>query len=170
MMKKFTSGLLIVVVAIFVLTLQYVNGQGPFKTTEGSTKGDSYIVTRVIDGDTIIVNKDGKEERVRMIGVDTPETVKPNTPVQPYGKEASDFTKKHLTGKRVTLEYDRAPKDRYGRTLAYVWVGDKMFNVRLAKEGLARAKFYSPNYKYRPQIEQAQKEAQKKKLNIWSEA
>ena len=69
-----------------------------------------------------------------MIGVDTPETVKPNTPVQPYGKEASDFTKKHLTGKRVTLEYDRAPKDRYGRTLAYVWVGDKCLMSDLQKK------------------------------------
>ncbi|HAR6464097.1 TPA: thermonuclease family protein [Staphylococcus pseudintermedius] len=166
-MKKITTGVLILVIAIVVLIFQYINGDGPFKKSSTDVRGESYLVKRVIDGDTVIIDKDGHDERVRLIGVDTPETVKPNTPVQPYGKAASNFTKKHLTNQRVRLEYDREPKDKYGRTLAYVWLGDEMFNVKLAKEGLARAKFYPPNDKYRILIEQAQKEAQKKQLNIW---
>ncbi|HGH5468639.1 TPA: thermonuclease family protein [Staphylococcus pseudintermedius] len=166
-MKKITTGVLILAIAIVVLIFQYINGDGPFKKSSTDVRGESYLVKRVIYGDTIIIDKDGQDERVRLIGVDTPETVKPNTPVQPYGKAASNFTKKHLTNQRVRLEYDREPKDKYGRTLAYVWLGDEMFNVKLAKEGLARAKFYPPNDKYRILIEQAQKEAQKKQLNIW---
>ncbi|ARJ51773.1 thermonuclease NucI [Staphylococcus lutrae] len=167
-MKKFTAGFIIIAIAIVVLAFQYFNGKGPFQGQNDDVKGELYVVKRVIDGDTIIVDKKGQDERVRLIGVDTPETVKPNTPVQPYGKAASEFTKKHLTHQRVRLEYDREPKDKYGRTLAYVWLDDEMFNAKLAREGLARAKFYAPNDKYRILIEQAQKEAQKKQLNIWS--
>lgn len=168
-MKKITAGIIILIIAVIVLAFQYVNGDGPFKKSEGDMRGETYLVKRVIDGDTIIVDKDGQDERVRLIGIDTPETVKPNTPVQPYGKAASDFTKKHLTHQRVKLEYDRERQDKYGRTLAYVWLGDEMFNVTLVKEGLARAKFYRPNEKYRILIEQAQKEAQKQHLNIWDQ-
>ncbi|MCS4485349.1 thermonuclease NucI [Staphylococcus americanisciuri] len=167
-MNKKLSIIIVALVAIVVFGFQYLNHTGPFADINSEQNGDTYTVKRVVDGDTIIVSKAGKEdERVRLIGVDTPETVKPNTPVQPYGKEASDFTKKHLTNQTVRLEYDREKTDRYGRTLAYVWLGDDMFNVMLAKEGLARAKFYAPNDKYRILIEQAQKEAQKKQLNIW---
>ncbi|QLK86249.1 thermonuclease family protein [Staphylococcus sp. 17KM0847] len=167
-MKKILSVVIVAIVAIIVLGVQYLNQSGPFANSNHPDKEDTYTVKRVIDGDTIIVSKPGQEdERVRLIGVDTPETVKPNTPVQPYGKAASNYTKKHLTHQQVTLEYDREKTDRYGRTLAYVWLGDDMFNVMLAKEGLARAKFYPPNDKYRILIEQAQKEAQKKQLNIW---
>src|SRR5262249_9114156 len=75
-----------------------------------------YAVVRVIDGDTIVVKIEGKDTRVRLIGVDTPETVHPNKPVEYYGKEASAFTKKLLEGQRVTLEYDRQKTDRYKRT------------------------------------------------------
>ncbi len=165
--KKLPIGV-VIIVAIIVLGFQYMNQSGPFSAGNTDKSEDTYTVKRVIDGDTIIVSKPGEEDqRVRLIGVDTPETVKPNTPVQPYGKAASDYTKKHLTGQQVRLEYDREKNDRYGRTLAYVWLGDDMFNVMLAKEGLARAKFYPPNDKYRILIEQAQKEAQKKQLNIW---
>lgn len=167
-MNKKLSIVLVAVIAIIVLGYQYLNQTGPFSDMSADDTAETYTVKRVIDGDTIIVSKPGQEDiRVRMIGVDTPETVKPNTPVQPYGKAASDFTKKHLTNQKVRLEYDREKTDRYGRTLAYVWLGDDMFNVMLAKEGLARAKFYAPNDKYRILIEQAQKEAQKKQLNIW---
>ena len=88
---------------------------------------------------------------------------------RPYGKEASQFTKKALTNKDVYLEYDKEPKDRYGRTLAYVWLNDKeMFNEQLVAKGLARAKYYAPNGKYRSLFEKREKEAQSKKLNIWS--
>ncbi len=72
-----------------------------------------------MDGDTFIANQNGKEIKVRLIGVDTPETVKPNTPVQPFGKKTPNYSKKTLTN-QDHLEYDKEKQDRYGRTLAYV--------------------------------------------------
>jgi micrococcal nuclease len=82
------------------------------------------ICTRVVDGDTIILSNG---EKVRLIGVDTPETVRPNTPVEYYGKEASAFTKKMVEGKPVRLEYDWQQRDKYGRLLAYVYLMDGTF-------------------------------------------
>lgn len=81
-----------------------------------------YIVTRAIDGDTIEVTLKGETESqtVRLIGIDTPETVHPNKEIEPYGKEASDFTKSKLEGKTVNLELDTQETDKYGRLLAYV--------------------------------------------------
>src|SRR4051812_17156337 len=73
----------------------------------------TYPVVRVIDGDTIIIKKDGKDTRVRLIGVDTPETVDPRKPVQAFGKEASDFTKKLLDSESVYLVYDQTKTDKY---------------------------------------------------------
>lgn len=106
---------------------------------------------------------------MRLIGVDTPETVKPNTPVQPYGKEASNYSKKTLSDKDVYLEYDKEKNDRYGRTLAYVWLDkDHMFNKELVDKGLAREKYFAPNGKYRDMFIKAQNEAKKKKVNLWS--
>ena len=84
----------------------------------------SLICTRVVDGDTIILSNG---EKVRLIGVDTPETVRPNTPVEYYGKEASAFTKKMVEGKDVKLEYDWQQRDKYGRLLAYVYLMDGTF-------------------------------------------
>ncbi len=80
-------------------------------------------VVRVVDGDTIEVRLDGRDEDVRLIGVDTPETVKPDTPVQCFGERASHFTKRRLTGKRVRLVFGVERRDVYGRLLAYVYLG-----------------------------------------------
>lgn len=100
------------------------------------------VVARVVDGDTIVVeDAAGKRRSVRLVGVDTPETVHPRKPVEPYGPEASDFAKKSLTGKRVRLVPDSraGDADRYGRTLAYVFVGDECFNETLIRGGYGRA-------------------------------
>ncbi len=100
---------------------------------------DTGIVTRVVDGDTLKVVIDGKEETIRLCGVDTPETVHPSKPVEPGALEASDFTKQ-LTGKQIILTYDEKPRDFFGRLLAYVWVevdnGQIIcWNVELIKQG-----------------------------------
>ena len=104
---------------------------------------------RVVDGDTIVVLMDGKKEKVRMIGIDTPESVHPdksrNTPM---GKIASKYTKDNLEGKYVTLETDVQERDKYGRVLAYVYLDDKMFNKTLLEEGLAELMTIPPNVKY----------------------
>ncbi|MBF9295074.1 thermonuclease family protein, partial [Staphylococcus epidermidis] len=127
-------------------------------------------VNRVVDGDTFVAKKsNGEQIKVRLIGVDTPETVKPNTPVQPYGKEASNYSKQHLNNKDVYLEYDKEKEDRYGRTLAYVWLDEKtMYNEELVKKGLAREKYFSPNGKYRSTFEKDEQQAKKDKVNLWS--
>lgn len=124
-------------------------------------------VVRVVDGDTIEVMFQGKKEDVRLIGVDTPETVHPSKPVQPYGPEASAFTKSYLTGKQVGLEFDVEQRDKYGRLLAYVWIDNQMFNRVLVKEGYAQVATFPPNVKYVDDFKELQKEAREAKRGLW---
>ncbi|MFZ5595494.1 MAG: thermonuclease family protein [Bacillota bacterium] len=135
-------------------------------------------VTRVVDGDTIHVNINGKDETVRLIGVDTPETVKPNSPVERYGKEASNFTKAQLGKKTVYLEKDVEERDRYGRLLAYVWLAPpeeindkeiraKMFNTRLLADGYAQLMTVPPNVKYVDSFIVYQREARERNKGLW---
>ncbi|WP_436853759.1 thermonuclease NucI [Staphylococcus caeli] len=173
--KKTMTSIVVIIVVLGVLAFQFINHSGPFQnsttdTSSGPEDTEKVHVERVVDGDTLVAkNTQNEQLKVRLIGVDTPETVKPNTPVQPYGKEASDYSKKHLTNKDVYLEYDKEKEDRYGRTLAYVWLDDKtMFNEQLVKNGLAREKYFSPNGKYREVFKQAEQNAKNKHLNIWS--
>ncbi len=128
--------------------------------------GDTLVkVSRVVDGDTFVIVGG---EKVRMIGVDTPETVKPNTPVQPYGQEASKFTKQLLAGKKVRLEYDITQRDKYGRLLAYVYLKDGTFiNALLLKKGLARVMTIPPNVAHADEFYQLQKQAREKKVGLW---
>ena len=106
-------------------------------------------VVRVVDGDTVIVRgPGGSTEDVRPIGIDTPETVDPRRPVGCYGPEASAFTKHLVTGRRVTLRYDRELHDRYGRFLAYVWLAGRrplFVNAELVRRGYARSYPFPPN-------------------------
>lgn len=102
-------------------------------------------VIHVADGDTFDVRIDGATERVRIIGVDAPETVKPRTKVQCYGPAASSFTKGQLSDQRVTLVYDHERRDRYGRTLAYVQLHGHDFGATLLRRGYARALSIEPN-------------------------
>jgi len=122
-------------------------------------------VTRVVDGDTFEI-KSG--EKVRMIGVDTPETVKPNHPVERYGKEASAYTKQLLTGQTVTLHFDIEPRDKYGRLLAYVYLPDGTFvNEKLLREGYGRVLTIPPNVKYADRFVQAEREARGRERGLW---
>ncbi|WP_338754197.1 thermonuclease family protein [Bacillus sp. FJAT-52991] len=132
----------------------------------GEIKG---TVSYVVDGDTIdVLLPDNTTERVRMILVDTPETKHPRLGVQPFGPEASAYTKELLTNKEVELEVDVQERDQYGRMLAYVWLDGQLVNEQLIAEGLARVAVFPPNTKYVDRLEKAQKEAQKQKRGIWS--
>lgn len=128
----------------------------------------SAVVKRVVDGDTIEVDIDGKEETVRMILVDTPETKHPQLGVQPFGPEASAFTEESLNGKEVGLEKDVSDRDQYGRLLRYVWVDGELFNQKLIEEGLARVSVYQPDVKYVDEFRASQEKAQQKGIGIWS--
>lgn len=125
-----------------------------------------YDVQRVVDGDTLVLVGG---ERVRLKGMNTPETVKPDHPVEPWGPEASDFTREFVSGGRVRLEIDREGRDDNGRVLAFVWVGNRMLNEELVRAGLARAtaRFPLPP-EMRRRLAAAQDEARKARRGIWS--
>lgn len=116
--------------------------------TGSSAEPESVVsaeVLRVVDGDTIEVDLDGREEDVRLIGVDTPETVKPGEPVQCFGPQASEFAKSVLEDETVRLEFDRELRDVYDRLLAYVFVEDRFVNAELIEGGFARTLEIEPN-------------------------
>ncbi|MCQ4087678.1 thermonuclease family protein [Saccharibacillus sp. JS10] len=139
-------------------------------TTPAPVEGRvSATVERIVDGDTVIVNlADGSRERVRMLLIDTPETKKEGTPVQPFGLEASEYTKKLLTGKSVELEFDQEQRDQYDRMLAYIYLDNKMVNTELLEKGLARVVVYQPNDKYIDEFRDIQAKAKKAKIGVWS--
>ena len=126
-------------------------------------------VDRIVDGDTLKVTMKDREETIRLLLVDTPETKHPSKPVQPFGPEASQFAKEQLEGEEVGIEIDVSERDKYGRLLAYVWIGDQMFNEMLLEEGLARVAYiYQPNVKYVDQFQKIQRKAQEEGKGIWS--
>lgn len=128
-----------------------------------------YTVGRFVDGDTIAVNMNGKTEKIRMIGVDTPETHKPNTPVQCYGPAAAAYTKNSLTNKKFRLVSDSksTDRDRYDRLLRYVVLTDGTnFNQRLIEQGYG---FYYPYFPFTKSSDFATSQEQAKNANrgLW---
>jgi micrococcal nuclease len=127
-------------------------------------------VLRVVDGDTLLVARDGAQERVRLIGVDTPETVKPDTPVQCFGKKASAFTHALVDGRRVRLVTDAEARDRYGRLLAYVYrAGDGLFvNAELVRRGYAVPLTIPPNVRFAERFRTLAAQARRARRGLWS--
>jgi endonuclease YncB( thermonuclease family) len=126
-------------------------------------------VERVVDGDTFVAELGGRDERVRVIGVDTPETVAPGRPVERYGKEASSFAKRELSGVTVRLGGDVEPRDRYDRLLAYVWLPDGTFwNALLAAEGYAQLITVPPNVAYVDLFRRLVAEARAAHRGLWA--
>lgn len=143
----------------------------PASSSASDTVQTNFIsakVIRIVDGDTIEVEIDGRKETVRMLLVDTPETKKPGTPVQPMGLDAYEFTKATLEGQEVRLEKDVSERDQYGRLLMYVYLGDKMVNEMLLERGLARVAVFPPDVKYVEAFRQISRKAQEAALGIWS--
>ncbi len=127
-----------------------------------------YAVERAVDGDTILL---ANRIRVRLIGVDTPESVTPEQPVEPWGPEAADFTRRQVADKSVRLELDEERTDRHGRLLAYVWVGDQLLNEELIRAGLGKATLgYHFSDSKKALFRAAQREAQVARRGIWSDA
>jgi len=133
-----------------------------------SDGADEAVVTRVVDGDTVEVEFDGRELDVRLIGIDTPETVKPGEPVECFGPEASAYTERQLEGRTVRLEFDVERLDPFDRTLAYVWVGDDLFNETLVRQGYALVTTFPPNVMYVERFHDAQRLAREEGLGLWS--
>ncbi len=125
------------------------------------------VVERVVDGGAIIVRDIG---RVRLIGVDTPETVHPGRPVEFFGKEASTFTRRLIDGKRVRLEYDQQRTDRYRRTLAYVHLPDGTFvNAEIIRRGYGHAYTRFP-FKHLDQFRRLERDARRAGRGLWGSA
>lgn len=152
--------------------------------TGGLVPGPCEVV-RVVDGDTLILtqpslaesngarpqrNKQAAERyRVRLLGVDTPETVKEGTDVQEWGPEATEFTRQFVRGGKVRVELDKRRVDRFGRSLAYVYVGDEMLNVELVRAGLARIAHYPGDSTAMLRLlREAEAEAKAARRGIWS--
>jgi micrococcal nuclease len=138
----------------------------------GVISGEFEHVQRVVDGDTLVL---GTGERVRLIGVNTPETKHPQKPVEVFGKEASAFTKRMVEGKLVRLEYDPVAsrrsdgKDRYSRTLAYVFLQDGThLNAEIIRQGYGFAVSGSPPLKYQEEFRQLEREAGEQRRGLWA--
>jgi micrococcal nuclease len=126
-------------------------------------------VSRVVDGDTIVVRVDGRRERVRYIGIDTPESVKPGTPVQCFAKAASAENERLVAGRTVRLQFDRELRDRYGRLLAYVVRGDGVsVNEALLRGGFAQTIVFPPNTRNRLRFAAIERHAQDRGAGLWS--
>jgi micrococcal nuclease len=129
-------------------------------------RGGVAVVQRVVDGDTIVLRGG---ERVRYIGVDTPESVKPGTPVQCWAKAASRMNEGLVEGERVRLRFDSERRDRYGRTLAYVYrAGDGLFvNAELVRRGAARVLTIPPNVAHAPLFRRLAAHARAAGRGLW---
>lgn len=147
------------------LSRNLVTNRAPLSASDETSLPKKVMVTRVIDGDTIIANN---SLRIRYTGIDAPETKNPYRPVGYYGKEASSYNRDLVLGKEVLLEYDVQKFDKYGRALAYVYVDGIFVNAELVKNGYARAFTVPPNVKYSGLFASLQKEARKTRTGLWS--
>jgi micrococcal nuclease len=127
------------------------------------------VVVRVVDGDTIYVQLADRVEKIRYIGVNTPEIHHPIKGEEPGGREAAAMNRRLVGGRAVRLELDVRSRDRYGRLLAYVWLGDTMVNAELVRRGYAQVMTVPPNVRYQDLFVKLQREARDAGRGLWRE-
>lgn len=158
-------------IALFVLALAVVAARSPSSPGGDDAAAGEATVVRVVDGDTVVVDVDGATESVRLIGIDTPESVARDRPNECYGTEAADRLRALLPpGTTVRLTRDVEPRDVYDRLLAYVERSADGLSVNVAQlsDGFAEAKHYPPNTAHRDDFEQAERAARQAGLGLWS--
>jgi micrococcal nuclease len=172
-----SSQIAIIVVLLLIGLWKWQTAEPPAAPPQGDRQEatlpvGTYRVGHVVDGDTL---KLAEGHRVRLLGVDTPESAKPDTPVQPWGLEASDFTKSFLAAGKVRLEFDREKHDEYGRLLAYAYAinpatgREELLNEELLRAGLGHALLRHPySEAMKRRFREAQQEARGAKRGIWS--
>ena len=133
----------------------------------GSLEG---VVVRVVDGDTIHVRVGERVEKVRYIGVNTPEVHHPSKGEEPGGREALTMNRTLVDRRAVRLETDVQPRDRYGRLLAYVWIGDVMVNAELLRRGYAQVMTVPPNVRHQGLFVKLQRDARDSERGLWRRA
>ncbi len=161
--RRFSTVQLLIVAFAFVVVLGFSMQMGRQAQMRVAARVDS-----VIDGDTLLATfSDGHSETIRLLGVDTPETHHPTKPVGCFGPEAAQFSQQNLDGQNIELEYDVEKKDKYGRTLAYVYLDDARFNDELVRQGYAKILNISPNNKYANQLLVLEINAKKQGVGMW---
>ena len=158
-----------VAVAVLLAALAALVGAYTARGTAAATALEGLVV-RVVDGDTIHVRIGERVEKVRYIGVNTPETHHPQHGVEPGGREAHEVNRRLVTGKRVRLELDVQERDRHGRLLAYVWVGDTMVNAELVRLGYAQVMTVPPNVRYQSLLLDRERDARQSGRGLWRPA
>ena len=139
------------------------------RESDPDVPGERAAVSHVVDGDTIIVTVEGEEHRVRYTGIDAPETVRPNWPVEPFGSEAAAFNRELVEGKTVWLERDVTDTDKFGRLLRYVWLEDgRMVNAVLVEEGYASVTTFPPDVRHAAELAQLEREARAGQRGLWA--
>jgi micrococcal nuclease len=158
-----------IVIALLVAAA-VVGGRLAVGGGSAASEPSSGQVVRVVDGDTIRVRLGGREERVRYIGVDTPETVKPRTPVQCFGRAASAYNQRLVRGRSVRLVFDAERRDRYGRLLAYVYRRpDGLFvNAELVRRGFAQTLTIPPNVAHAAEFRALAGRARRDGRGLWA--
>jgi micrococcal nuclease len=160
-------GSFILLAAVALVLLRPWEGLGRLLATEEPRSARAFV-TRAVDGDTIEVRLDGRLEDVRYIGVDTPETVKPDTPVQCFGPRASHFDHRLVEHRWVRLVFGVERRDVYGRLLAYVYLGPRFVNAELVRRGLARTLTIAPNDRFAARLKRLEIAAARAGRGLWS--
>lgn len=181
MIKRMLVGVIVIFLVLGAEDWQNSSSVGVFgvtsktptaKITTTTETPSMPIVTRIVDGDTIVVLMNDTSEKVRLIGVNTPESVDPRKEVQCFGKEASEFTRLLLLNKTVHLESDdtQGDRDRYGRLLRYVFFEDgTLVNEKIITEGYGHEYTYRLPYKYQTDFKNAEHLAREAKKGLWGE-
>lgn len=170
---KGRGSIALLLVAAAILLRPWDRDQGGAPDAEASRSLTGRVI-RAVDGDTLEVALDGGSvETVRLIGVDTPETVKPDTPVQCFGPRASAFEHAKVEGHRIRLLTGVEPRDYYGRLLAYVWVRgpgtrERLLEEMLLRRGLARTLTFHPNDRFAHRFEGIAQKAAKDGKGLWN--
>ena len=136
-----------------------------------NAESDTVKLSKCVDGDTARFIIAGKEYSTRFLAIDTPETKHPKKKVEPYGKEASNYTCNSLeNAKKIVLEYDKnsTKEDKYGRRLAWVFVDGELLQEKLVKKGYAKVAYLYGDYKYTEELKKVEKNAKNKKFGVWS--
>lgn len=163
------AGLLLLIVALAIGWYASRDDSESARTDREPTGGSATVkVDRVVDGDTAKVFYGGRSEYVRYIGIDTPESVKPNSPVECFGEESKRFNAGRIEGRSVRLVFDREKRDHYGRLLAYVYVGGDLLNAEILRRGYGTTLRISPNTSRAGEFSRIEADARKAGRGLWS--
>jgi micrococcal nuclease len=157
-----STALLLVAAAILLRPWE----RAPFAPGDGPASAGAAVL-RAVDGDTLEVRLGERVEDVRLIGVDTPETVKPGAPVGCFGPQASEFTHRLVDGRRVRLVFGVERRDVYGRLLAYAYIGHRFVNAELVRRGLARSLTIPPNSLHSRLFRRLERRAARSGRGLW---